>query len=58
MTPLKIHDGSYALIEYLTCWKYAIFHTVLRLLVFIRNREIGTTNKIYAHLSRPLGYRH
>ena len=29
MTPLKIHNGgSYALIEYLTCWKCAIFHAV------------------------------
>ena len=27
MTPLKIHNcGSYALMEYLTCWKCVIFH--------------------------------
>ena len=29
MTPLKIHNGgSHALMEYLTCWKCAIFHAV------------------------------
>ena len=29
MTPLKIHNGgSYALVEYLTCWKCVIFHAV------------------------------
>ena len=29
MAPLKIHNGgSYALMEYLTCWKYATFNAV------------------------------
>ena len=29
MTPLKIHNcASYALMEYLTCWKCVIFHAV------------------------------
>ena len=29
MTPLKIHNcGSYALMEYFTCWKCVIFHAV------------------------------
>ena len=29
MAPLKIHNGgSYALMEYLTCWKCVIFHAV------------------------------
>ena len=29
MTPLKIHNGgSYALMEYLTCWKCVIFQAV------------------------------
>ena len=30
MAPLKIHiGGSYAFMEYLTCWKFAIFHAIM-----------------------------
>ena len=30
MAPLKIHNGgSYALMVYLTCWKFAICHAVM-----------------------------
>ena len=48
MTPLKIHNGgSYALMEYLTCWKCVIFHAVTALVLYEVNNSMSIINEKY-----------